>query len=106
MLQLLKQTISVRRATVSNSNNLGIATSYTDAYTNVAASVQPVTSSVQMYYAERQLRVTQTIFVAGTLALQRGDLVNDGTLNYNVVGWRDLSGRGKVMAIDCDLNQP
>ena len=107
MRQLLgKQTITVLRPTATQGTNMGISTTTTAVYSNVAASIQPATSSVMVFYAQRQLKVTQTVFVAGDLAMQRGDKITDNNgVNYAVVGWRDLAGRKKVMAIDCEVYQ-
>lgn len=102
MRQLLKQTITVNRATTAPGSNMGIETTTNAVYEDIGASVQPATSSVMLFYAQRNIKVTQTVFVAGTLDLQRGDTVTVGSTTLQVVGWRDLTGRGRVMAIDCE----
>lgn len=105
MRQLLNARISVSRQTYSQSNNMGIDSTAANVYTNVPASIQPATSAVQYFYSQRQIQITQTIFVAGSLALVRGDSISDGTTSYEVRGWRDLSGRGRVFAIDCQITE-
>lgn len=103
MRQILKQLITVTRPTFAQGNNLGVGTGTTTVYSNVAASVQPASSSAMIFYAQRQLKITQTVFVAGDLAFQRGDRITDQNgVQYAVIGWRDLSGRKKVMAVDCE----
>lgn len=101
MRQLLKQTVSVLRPTTSQGNNFGVVSTNAAVFTGVAASVQPATTATEDFYAQRQLSVTFTVFVASPLALQRGDIVSDGTNSYQVIGWRNLAGRGQVTAIDC-----
>ncbi len=103
MRQLLNTRIDIVRPTNTSGNNMGISQTLTDAYEDIPASVQPATSSIRQYYAQRQLTVTQTIFVAGTLELQRGDRITEGSTTYNFVGVRDLSGRRRVTAIDCEV---
>lgn len=102
MRQLLKQTISVTRPTSTQGDNFDITPGTTTVVSGVAASIQPATSSVQLFYAQRQLKITQTIFVAYPLSLLRGDRISDGTVTYVVVGWRDQAGRNKVQAIDVE----
>jgi hypothetical protein len=81
---------------------MGVSQSNTVVYENLPASVQPATGSVVNYYATRQLKITKTIFVAGVIDVRRGDTITHGTETYQLVGWRDLSGRGKVMALDVE----
>lgn len=94
--------VTVTRPTYGQGSNLGITTSGTTAYSNVPATIQPATSSVQQFYAERKLSVTHTVFTTQQLALKVGDQITTplNTNTYQVQGWRDLSGLGKVLAID------
>jgi hypothetical protein len=104
MQQLFNKLITVNRPAYGQGSNFGVTSTTSAAYSNIPASVQPATSTVQDFYAQRQISVTQTVFVdqaAYNLSLKRGDIINDGTLNYQVQGWRDLTGRGRVLAIDC-----
>lgn len=102
MRQLLKQRITVNRPVKTQGSNMGTVTTLTAVYTDVAASVQPASSAVMLFYAQRQLKVTQTIYVAQPMDLVRGDRITHGALTYSVIGWRDLAGRGRVLAIDCE----
>ncbi len=102
MKQLLKQTITISRATTASGANMGVETTPLAVYEGIGASVQPATSSIMLFYAQRNIKVTQTVFVAGTLDLQRGDTVAVDGRTLQVIGWRDLTGRGRVMAIDCE----
>lgn len=105
MRQLLRQAVTIYRKTQTQDSNLGVSSTSSAIY-NIAASVQPASGSVMLFYAERQLKVTVSIFVAGTLDLQRGDTVTGGSETYVIVGWADLSGRERVTRIDCENYVP
>lgn len=101
MRQLFKQSVTISRPTITQGNNFGVVSTPAAVFSNVPASVQPATTSTMEFYAQLQQTVTFTVFVAGTLDLQRGDILSDGTRTLRMIGSRDLSGRGKVTAIDC-----
>ena len=98
---MFEKLATVQRPTYGQGNNLGITLSNSNAYTNVPVSVQPASSSVQEFYGQRQIAVTDTIFTYQQLTLKRGDVFVVGSVSYQVQGWRDLSGAGRVLAVDC-----
>ncbi len=64
----------------------------TSAYVNVRATVQGATSKQQIYYQQRGLETTHTVYTETPLVLHSGDTINDGTYNYRVIGWADWTG--------------
>ena len=103
MRQLLKQRVNIVRPVYTNDDSLGVNTNTTIAYSNLPASLQPATSSVMDFYAQRQLKISHTAYVAGTPTLERGDYLTFNGVQYAIIGARDLSGWGKVTAIDLEL---
>jgi hypothetical protein len=103
MKQLLKNKIVLSRPTITQSDNMGINSVFAPVYTDLGASVQPANSSLQFQYAQRQINITHTIYVPVGVVVRNGDTISDGKYTYQVKGWRDLAGRGKVLAIDAEI---
>ena len=85
---------------------MGVITQMVDLYTNMAASVQPVSDSVKFYYAQRGIEIKNTIYVAGNVPLQIGDLITDDVNTYVLKGWRNQAGRNVLTAFDVDYYTP
>lgn len=103
----MKQLISVTRPSYGQDASFGITpvatSSYTTVYSNIPASIQPASTSIQMLYAERQLVVSHQIFVDTAITVKNGDIVSDGTNEYKVTGFENLISLGLVYRIDCNL---
>lgn len=100
---LMKQLITVQRPTVSQDASLGQVPTYSNAYSNVRASVQPASGSVLFMYAQRNIKVTHSIFTETQVAIRVGDRLYDGTNTYQVTGVANLISLGAVYRIDCEL---
>lgn len=100
MRQLLNKLANISRPTYGQDASFGITSPASSVYTNVRVSIQPVSSSVQEFYQQRQIEVTNTVYTDQQLTLRRGDVVTSAGVNYQVLGWRDQAGRGWVLAID------
>ena len=100
---LLRQQVTVNRPTYGQDSSGGITSPTSAVYTNVAASVQPTTSAVQLMYGQRNLSVTHTIFVTQSVIIHNGDIIVYNSNNYKVQGVRDLISLARIKAIDCML---
>lgn len=99
---LMKQLISIKRNTYGQGMNLGITTApVTIVASSVPAFVQPLKMSDPVIYQQRELMLTHKIYVDTSITVLDGDIINDGTFDYQVVGIRNLCSFDRVWALDC-----
>lgn len=103
---LMRNLVTVSRPTVSQDSSLGQVASYTNIYTNVPANIQPASGSAAFLYAQRNIKVTNTIWVDTLLTIKVGDRITSGTTTYIVVGFRNLIEMNRVWGFDCEVYLP
>lgn len=106
MLQLLVKLVTVNRPTATKDSEGGISESYTAVYSDVPCSVQPAATKDIQLYAQRQVQITHTFFVAKAMTLKPGDRLAYNSRTFLFQGMRNLIELGRVYAIDAleDLN--
>lgn len=99
----MNKTIDVKRPTYSQDASFGQSTTMTTVYDDVPASIQPASGTDLVMYAQRLLKITHSIFVDTAIVVKTGDIINDGTNSFTVVGFEDLIRLQRVYKIDCAL---
>lgn len=79
----------------------GQEASYSYSYRNFPAMVAPASSQVKLYYAQRQLTVSHSIFTGKQIAVNLGDVVQFGDRLFAVHGAQNILEGGRLWQIDC-----
>ena len=90
LAQMLSTTISLERAIITKDSSGGQVQTYAavSGQTDVPADIQPAGSSIRLQYAQRNLVVTHTVYVATDIGAIETDRIVSGTRYFVVMGYR------------------
>lgn len=91
-------------ATVTNdSSGYSRTLAITPSHTDVACMYQPATSQTIEEYDRRELQVSGSVYLVNTTvfnAMAKSDRVVVDSVNYEIIGKKDLAGRHRVYRVD------
>lgn len=98
---LMFNTCSVSRPTITADASGGQIKTYSVVATSAPCFVQPVSGHMAVYYNQRKIEVTDSVFFPSDQGLQTGDLLVFGTRSLYVQDYRNLCEKGVAWVAGC-----
>lgn len=96
---LLTHSASVQRPTTTADSYGGHSKAWATVYGSLPGSLQPAKGRTIEEFARRSMQVTNTFYTTQAVSLLAGDRLVCGGVNYLVVAFADMAGRGSHYAI-------
>jgi hypothetical protein len=98
---LMSHTVNVNSPTTTKGTSGGLKEAFSAVYAGLPCSIQPVSSSWLVRYAQRHIDVSHTLYFNQALTILIGDQIVFGARTFLVEGKRDLIEAGRVTVVDC-----